>query len=262
MLATLAVPLCVLLAPPALNAEGWDAASRTPEAIAAGVKIIERAERSCRELADWSVVETTASLGAKETLRWESRAKAKAWSWRAERGIEVAGVDDRVVVTIDSIPDSLALVECSKGCRAAFAEAGIVLPVIAAVRLGGGLGEACWGDVLPAAVIAGSRATERGTEVLLIDAQAGSDVLVGVDDETGLPRRVRIVQRLPSEFSHPALGAAPCLERTWSAELRAARPDPIALPSGGRSEAPSLSALVERMDPVRRRVPPATEPTR
>jgi hypothetical protein len=69
-------------------------------------------------------------------VRWESRGAARAWSFRGERGIEVVGLDDSAFVTVDALPGQMALVECATGCRESFAEAGIVLPVMASVRLG------------------------------------------------------------------------------------------------------------------------------
>ena len=80
-----------------------------------------------------------------------------------QRGIEVVGLDDSAFVTVDALPGQMALVECAKGCRESFAEAGIVLPVMVSVRLGGSLADAVWKDELPDAVVAGSRTTEAGT---------------------------------------------------------------------------------------------------
>jgi len=260
MIAAAVVSICALLAPPVMNAEGWDAGSRTPEAIATGTKALERAAEACRALGDRSVVETVATRGVRETLRWESRANARAWSFRADRGIEVVGIDGDAFVTVDALPGQVALVECGAGCRAAFLDAGVVLPVMATVRRGSSLGEAGWEDDLPGAVVAGSRTTKEGTQVLVIDASAGGDVLIDVDGTSGLPTRIRVVQRLPAELSHPALGPSPVLERTWTGAVREARPDPIAISTAGRTMAASLPALLDQLDPVRRRVPPPVEP--
>lgn len=259
MLAAVAASLVAVIAPPAMNAEGWEPPARTAESIAAGVQAIERAERSCRELADAVITETTAARERSDTVRWESRAAARAWSFRGERGIEVVGLDDTAFVTVDALPGQMALVECAKGCRESFAEAGIVLPVMASVRLGGSLADAVWADELPDAAVAGSRTTEAGTEVLLIDAAAGGDVLVLFDGSSGLPVRVRVARRLPEALAHPALKASGPLAWSWSGKVRPVEAKPVAITKPNRTMAASLKALLDQLDPAPRRLPSELE---
>jgi len=255
MLAAVAASLVVVIPPPAMNADGWDASVRTPESIAAATKAIERAESACRALGDAVITETNAAREGSETVRWESRAAARAWSFRGERGIEVVGVDDTAFVTIDALPGQMALVECAKGCRESFAEAGIILPVMASVRLGSSLADAAWKDELPDAVVAGSRTTDAGTEVLLIDAAGGGDVLVQFDGVTGLPVRVRVARRLPEGISHPALKASQVIEWSWTGKVRPVEAKPVAIRKPNRTMAASLKALLDQLDPAPRRVP-------
>jgi hypothetical protein len=261
MFAAIAASLVAMIAPPAMNADGWDPSTRTLESIAAATKAIERAESACRALEDAVVTETNSARGGSDTVRWESRAAARAWAFRAERGIDVVGLDDMAFVTVDALPGQMALVECTKECRESFAEAGIVLPVMASVRLGSLLAEAVWADDLPGAVVAGSRATEAGTEVLLIDAAGGGDVLVQLDGTTGLPTRIRVVRRLPEAISHPALKASPIIEWTWTGKVRPAEAKPVALTKPNRTMAPSLKALLDQLDPEPLRRPTGLEPT-
>jgi hypothetical protein len=259
MLAAVAASLVAVIAPPAMNADGWEASARDPESIAAAAKAIERAESACRDLADAVITETTAAREGSDTVRWESRAAARAWSFRGERGIEVVGLDDSAFVTVDALPGQMALVECAKGCRESFAEAGIVLPVMVSVRLGGSLADAVWKDELPDAVVAGSRTTEAGTEVLLIDAAAGGDVLVQFDGATGLPARVRVARRLPDAFSHPALKASLPIEWSWAGKVRPVDAKPMAIIKPNRTMAASLKVLLEQLDPAPRRLPTGLE---
>jgi len=259
MLAAIAASLVAVLAPPAMNAEGWEASARTPESIAAATQAIERAESACRALGDAVITETNAAHGGSDTVRWESRAAARAWTFRAERGIEVVGLDDSAFVTVDALPGQMALVECAKGCRESFAEAEIVLPVMASVRLGSSLADAIWKDELPDAAVAGSRTTEAGTEVLLIDA-AGGDVLVQFDGATGLPVRVRVARRLPEVYSHPALKASPAIEWSWSGKVRPVEAKPVSITKPNRTMAASLKALLDQLDPAPRRLPTELEP--
>lgn len=261
MLATVAASLVAMIAPPAMNADGWDAAARSPESIAAGSKAIERAESACRALADAAVSETSSAGKGSDTVRWESRAAARAWSFRAERGIEVVGIDDTAFVTVDALPGQMALVECAKGCRESFAESGIVLPVMASVRLGSSLADAVWADELPDAVVAGSRTAESGTEVLLIDAAGGGDVLVQFDGTSGLPTRVRVARRLPDAMSHPALKASPLIDWTWTGKVRPVEVKPVAITKPNRTIVASLKALLDQLDPAPRRRPTGLEPT-
>ncbi len=261
MLAVVAASLVAVIAPPAMNAEGWDPSARTSESIAAAAKLIERAESACRDIADAVITETTAFGGGSEAIRWDARAAARAWSFRAERGIEVIGIDDTAFVTVDALPGQMALVECAKGCRELFAEAGIVLPVMVSVRLGGSLADAVWKDELPDAVVAGSRTTEAGPEVLLIDAASGGDALVQFDGTTGLPTRIRVVRRLPDAFSHPALKASPIIEWSWTAKIRPVDAKPVPLGKPNRTMAASLKALLDQLDPVPRQRPTGLEPT-
>lgn len=261
MLATVAASLVAMIAPPAMNAEGWDPSARTPESIAAATKAIEGAESACRALDDAVITETNAARGGNDTVRWESRAAARAWAYRAERGIDVVGLDDTAFVTVDALPGQMALVECAKGCRESFAEAGIVLPVMASVRLGSSLAEAVWADELPDAVVAGSRVTEAGTEVLLIDAVGGGDVLVQLDGATGMPTRIRVARRLPEVMSHPALKTSPILEWSWTGKVRPVEAKPVALTKPNRTMAPSLKALLDQLDPAPRPRPTGLEPT-
>ncbi len=260
MLAAVAASLVAMIAPPAMNAEGWDASARTPESIAAAAKAIERAESACRALGDVVVTETSASREGSDTVRWESRAAARGWSYRADRGIEIVGLDDTAFVTVDALPGQMALVECAKGCRESFAEADIVLPVMASVRLGAPLAEAVWKDELPDAVVAGSRSTEAGAEVLLIDAAGGGDVLVQFDGATGLPTRVRVARRLPEGFSHPALKSVPIIEWSWTGKVRPVEVKPVAITKPNRTMAASLKALLDQLDPAPRRLPTELEP--
>lgn len=261
MLAAVAASLVAMIAPPAMNAEGWDPSARTPESIAAATKAIERAESACRALGDAVITETNAARGGSDTVRWESRAAARAWAYRAERGIDVVGLDDTAFVTVDALPGQMALVECAKGCRESFAEAGIVLPVMASVRLGSALADAVWKDELPDAVVAGSRTTEAGAEVLLIDAAGGGDVLVQFDGATGLPTRIRVVRRLPEAIAHPALKASPIIEWSWTGKVRPVEAKPVALTKPNRTIAASLKALLDQLDPAPRRRPTGLEPT-
>lgn len=260
MLAAIAASLVAVIAPPAMNAEGWDATARTPESIAAAAQAIERAESACRALGDAVIAETNAAREGSDTVRWESRAAARAWTFRAERGIEVVGLDDSAFVTVDALPGQMALVECAKGCRGSFAEAGIVLPVMASVRLGSSLADAVWKDELPDAAVAGSRTTEAGTEVLLIDAAGGGDVLVQFDGATGLPVRVRVARRLLEGISHPALKASPVIEWTWTGKVRPVEAKPVPITKPNRTMAASLKALLDQLDPAPRRLPTELEP--
>ena len=260
MLAAVAASIVAVFAPPAMNAEGWDASARTPESIAAASKAIERAESACRALGDAVITETNAAREGSDTVRWESRAAARAWTFRAERGIEVVGLDDTAFVTVDALPGQMALVECAKGCRESFAEAGIVLPVMASVRLGSPLADALCKDELPDAVVAGSRTTEAGAEVLLIDAAGGGDMLVQFDGVTGLPVRVRVARRLPEGISHPALKASPIIEWTWTGKVRPVEAKPVAITKPNRTMAASLKALLDQLDPAPRRLPTELEP--
>lgn len=261
MLAAVAASLIALSVPPSMNADGWSDAARSSEAIAAGTTAIERAESACRALADATVTETSAARQGSETLRWESRSAARAWSFRGERGIQVVGIDDTAFVTVDALPGQMALVECAKGCRESFAEAGIVLPVMASVRLGSSLAAALWADELPDAVVAGSRSAESGTEVLLIDAAGGGDVVVQFDGTSGLPTRVRVARRLPDAMSHPALKASPLIDWTWTGKVRPVEVKPVAITKPNRTIVASLKALLDQLDPGPRRRPTGLEPT-
>jgi len=260
MLAAIAASLVAVNAPPAMNVEGWDASARTPESIAAASKAIERAESACRALGDAVVTETIAAGLGNNTVRWESRTAARAWTFRAERGIEVIGLDDTAFITVDALPGQMALVECAKACRESFAEAEMVLPVMASVRLGSSLADAVWKDELPDAVVAGSRTTDAGTEVLLIDAAGGGDVLVQFDGVTGLPVRARLAQRLPEGISHPALKALPVIDWTWTGKVRPVEAKPVAITKPNRTIAASLKVLLDQLDPVPRRLPTELEP--
>lgn len=260
MLAAIAASLVAVIAPPAMNAEGWQASDRSPESIAAGEKALERAALACRELGDAVVTETTAAREGSDTVRWESRAAARAWSFRGERGIEIVGLDDTAFVTADALPGQMALVECAKGCRESFVDAGVVLPVMASVRLGSALADAAWRDQLPDAAVAGSRSTDAGTEVLLIDAAAGGDVLVQFDGATGLPTRVRVVSPLSNGISHPALKASPLLDWTWTGKVRPVDSKPVAITKPNRTMAASVKALLDQLDPAPRRLPTELEP--
>jgi len=260
MLAVIAASFVAVVAPPAMNADGWAASDRTPQSMEAATMAIERAEAACRALADAVITETSSSRSGGDTVRWESRGAARAWSFRGERGIEVVGLDDSAFVTVDALPGQMALVECATGCRESFAEAGIVLPVMASVRLGSSLADAVWKDELPDAVVAGSRTTEAGTEVLLIDAAGGGDVLVQFDGASGLPARVRVVRRLPEAISHPALKAAPVMEWSWTGKVRPADAKPVAISKPNRTMASSLKALLDQLDPAPRRLPTELEP--
>jgi hypothetical protein len=260
MIVAIAASLVAMTAPPAMNAEDWDASTRTPESIAAAAKAIERAESACRALGDAVITETSAAGGGGDALRWESRAAARAWAYRAERGIEIVGLDDTAFVTVDALPGQMALVECARGCRESFVEAGIVLPVMASVRLGAPLAEAVWKDELPDAVVVGSRSTEAGAEVLLIDAAGGGDVLLQFDGATGLPTRVRVARRLPEEISHPALKSSPIIEWSWTSKVRPVEAKPVAITKPNRTMAASLKKLLDQLDPAPRRLPTELEP--
>jgi hypothetical protein len=260
MLAVFAASFVAVVAPPAMNADGWAASDRTPQSMEAATKAIERAEAACRALADAVITETTAAHSSTDSVRWESRAAARAWTVRVQGGIEVVGLDDTAFVTADALPGQMALVECATGCRESFAEAGIVLPVMASVRLGSSLADVLWKDELPDAVVAGSRTTEAGTEVLLIDAAGGGDVLVQFDGASGLPARVRAVRRLPEAISHPALKAAPVLEWSWTGKVRDVGTKPAAISVPNRTMAASLKALLDQLDPAPRRLPAELEP--
>jgi len=260
MLAVIIASLVAVTAPPAMNVEGWDASARTPESIAAASKAIERAESVCRALGDAVVTETIATGLGNDTVRWESRTAARAWTFRAERGIEVIGLDDTAFITVDALPGQMALVECAKGCRESFAEAGIILPVMASVRLGSSLADAAWKDELPDAAVAGSRTTAAGTEVLLIDAASGGDALVQFDGVTGLPVRARLARRLPEGISHPALKALQVIDWTWTGKVRPVESKPVAITKPNRTIAASLKVLLDQLDPAPRRLPTELEP--
>jgi hypothetical protein len=260
MLALISASFVAVVAPPTMNADGWAASDRTPRSIEAATKAIARAEEACRALGDAVITETGSSRSGSHTVRWESRSAARAWSFRGERGIEVVGLDDSAFVTVDALPSQMALVECASGCRESFAEAGIVLPVMASVRLGSSLADAVWKDELPDAVVAGSRTSEAGTEILLIDAAGGGDVLVQFDAASGLPARVRAVRLLPEAVSHPALKAVPVMEWTWTGKVRPADAKPVTISKPDRSMAASLKALLEQLDPAPRRLPAGLEP--
>jgi len=261
MLAAVVASLVIVIAPPAMNADGWDAAARTAESIAAATKAIERAEAACRALPDAIITETTAAQQGSDTVRWESREAARAWSFRAGRGIEIVGVDDSAFVTVDALPGQMALVDCAHGCRETFAAAGVMLPVLASVRLGSSLAESAWIDQAPAAVVAGSRTTESGIEVLLIDATAGGDVMIHIDRATGLPTRIRVAHKLPQEFSHPALTGSPVLEWSWTVKVRPTDAEPVAISKPSGAMTASLQVLLDQLDPAPRRVPVQAAPS-
>lgn len=256
MLALLTACCLGLTTPPAMNADGWDPSMRTPEAVAAGAKALEATAAACAAIGDAVVTESLTTMGKRSSLTWECRERAKAWEWTAARGVRFVGVDGVVLVAAKSLPGRVAQVELDEPGRAELAELGVVLPTLLAMRSGVPLAEAAWAEELPGAVVAGSRTTAEGTDVLLIDAAGQGDVLVRIDAKTNRPTSIRVAQRMPELVaSHPALPQAAVLERIWTATLVPPRGGSIELPVPGEGGTVTLKAFMDLLDPEPRRLP-------